>query len=135
MSEKEDVQEYVDETIKSFHIRRLLEWLSRIGGSQDQRLAILDVCPSVLIPMLVSTSSVGFIIWLNILLYLLASYPLNMSATSCQPVVNINPPKFRHQTCNRYWIKELIHFQRKKRNNCCLVLVCTGLCQASGEIL
>ena len=84
MSEKEDVQEYVDETIESYHIRRLLEWLSRIGGSKDQKMAILDVCPSVLIPMLVSTSFVGFIIWLNILLHLLASHPFNMPTTSCQ---------------------------------------------------
>ena len=75
MSEKEDVQEYVDETIKSFHIRRLLEWLSRTGGSQDQKMAIFDVCSSFLISMLVSTSFVGFIFWLNILLHFLASHP------------------------------------------------------------
>ena len=85
MSEKEDVQEYVDETIKSFHIRRLLEWLSRIGDSQDQRMAVFDVCSSLLIFMLVSTSFAGFIIWLDILLHFLTFHPSNMPTTGNPP--------------------------------------------------
>ena len=42
MSDAEDVHEYVDGTMGSFHVRRLLEWLANIAGSQrkaDVRLS------------------------------------------------------------------------------------------------
>ena len=44
MSNPEDVHEYVDATVTNFDLRRLLKWLARIGGGQDQKIAVLDVC-------------------------------------------------------------------------------------------
>ena len=47
MSDPEDVHEYVDEgEVKNFHIRRLLEWLARLGGDRTRRIAVLNVCLS-----------------------------------------------------------------------------------------
>ena len=43
MSDPEDVYEYVDETIESFQVERLLKWLLRIGGGQAQKIGVRTV--------------------------------------------------------------------------------------------
>ena len=49
MTEPEDVFEYVDSGVKSFHVRRLLQWLARIRENPDRRISILDVRLSLLL--------------------------------------------------------------------------------------
>ena len=77
MSNPEDVHEYVDATVANFDVRRLLKWLAGIGGGQDQRIAVLDVCLSLIMrfmligmvvvtQMLVSHIVIHFLVFLSL---------------------------------------------------------------------
>ena len=75
MSNPEDVHEYVDATVANFDVRRLLKWLAGIGGGQDQRIAVLDVCLSLimrfmLIGMVVVTQMLVLHIVIHFLVFL-----------------------------------------------------------------
>ena len=75
MSDPEDVHEYVDATVANSDVRRLLKWLARIGGGQDQRIAVLDVCLSLimrfmLIGMVVVTQMLVLHIVIHFLVFL-----------------------------------------------------------------
>ena len=43
MTEPDDVLEYVDQAVKKFDVRRLLQWLARMGASGNQKAAVVEV--------------------------------------------------------------------------------------------
>ena len=43
MTDPEDVLEYLDETVKKFHVRQLLVWLKAFTGGEAQTFPVLQV--------------------------------------------------------------------------------------------
>ena len=73
MSDPEDVHEYVDATVANSDVRRFLKWLARIGGGQDQKIAVLDVNSRLIMSlMLVGMVLVTQMLALHIVIHLLA---------------------------------------------------------------
>ena len=47
MRDPEDVLEYIDDGVKKFHVRRLLEWLQRFDDDEANRALVIEVRGSI----------------------------------------------------------------------------------------